>query len=193
MTTEECGSPVPPANQPPGPNANPGLSSDVCIPRGGKTGGRARARRHKKSLKSAWQNAREVKKDHGTDAPMAHPRPGYRSRSTPGPTAVDRRRWFGLDRCNGHGLKARPGHRGTSCLHRVQQRSTIWLFLFTDMVVAVHGGHESTSIGSPTPLLRSRVVQRTHIYAEKTHGRGGDDDPTRSAADYFAARTTAPA
>ncbi|EJK69948.1 hypothetical protein THAOC_08745, partial [Thalassiosira oceanica] len=35
-------------------------------------------------------------------------------RSTPGPTARDRRRWFGLDRCNGHGLKARPGHRGTS-------------------------------------------------------------------------------
>ncbi|EJK68991.1 hypothetical protein THAOC_09795, partial [Thalassiosira oceanica] len=47
--------------------------------------------------------------EHGTDAPMAHSRPGYRSRSIPGPTAVDRRRWFGLDRCNGHGLKARPG------------------------------------------------------------------------------------
>ena len=131
--------------------------------------------------------------EHGTDAPMAHPQPGYRSRSTPGPTAVDRRRWFGLDRCNGHGLKARPGHRGTSCLHRVQHRSTIWLFLFADMVVAVHGGHESTSIGSPTPLLRSRVVQRTHIYAEKTSGRAAMMRPTRSAADYFAAHTTAPA
>ncbi|EJK67218.1 hypothetical protein THAOC_11779, partial [Thalassiosira oceanica] len=29
--------------------------------------------------------------------------------------------------------------------------------------------------------------------AEKTRGQGGDDDPTRSAADYFAAHTTAPA
>ncbi|EJK50318.1 hypothetical protein THAOC_30733 [Thalassiosira oceanica] len=92
--------------------------------------------------------------EHGTYAPVAHPRPGYRSRSTPGPTAVDRRRWFGLDWCNGHGLKARPEHRGTSCLHRVQQRSTIWLFLFADMVVAVHGGHEA--------MNRPRLGARRH-------------------------------
>ena len=57
--------------------------------------------------------------EHGTDAPVAHPRPGYCSRSTPGPTAVYQRRWFGLDRCNGHGLKVRPPDRGTPCLLRV--------------------------------------------------------------------------
>ena len=48
---------------------------------------------------------------HGIDAPMGHPRPGNGGRSTPGPTTIDRRRGFDLDRCNGHGLKVRPPDR----------------------------------------------------------------------------------
>ncbi|EJK64677.1 hypothetical protein THAOC_14566, partial [Thalassiosira oceanica] len=40
---------------------------------------------------------------------MAHPRPGNRSRSTPGPIAVDRHRWFGQDRCNGRGIRPDRG------------------------------------------------------------------------------------
>ncbi|EJK72708.1 hypothetical protein THAOC_05731 [Thalassiosira oceanica] len=43
------------------------------------------------------------------DAPMAHPRPGNRSRSTPGPIAVDRHRWFGQERCNGRGIRPDRG------------------------------------------------------------------------------------
>ncbi|EJK72426.1 hypothetical protein THAOC_06045 [Thalassiosira oceanica] len=40
---------------------------------------------------------------------MGHPRPGYRSRSITGPTAVDRRRWFGRDWCNGRGIRPDRG------------------------------------------------------------------------------------
>ncbi|EJK54149.1 hypothetical protein THAOC_26288, partial [Thalassiosira oceanica] len=47
--------------------------------------------------------------EHDNDAPVAHPRPGYRSRSTPGPIAVDRRRWFGRDPCNGRGIRPDRG------------------------------------------------------------------------------------
>ena len=56
---------------------------------------------------------------HGIDTPMGHPRPGNGGRSISGPTTIDWCRWFGLDRCNGHGLKVRPRDRGTPCLLRV--------------------------------------------------------------------------
>ena len=41
--------------------------------------------------------------DGRTDAPTVHPRPRYCRRSVPGPTAVERRRWLGLDRRTGRG------------------------------------------------------------------------------------------
>ena len=53
---------------------------------------------------------------------MVYPRPGYRSRSTPGPTAVDRRRWFGRDRSNGRGIRL---DRGTPCFLRVRHAVTV--------------------------------------------------------------------
>ena len=65
------------------------------------------------------RNQSRLSNGHGIDAPMVHPRPGNGGRSTPGPTTIDRRRCFGLDRCNGHGLKVRPPDPGTPCLLRV--------------------------------------------------------------------------
>ncbi|EJK64171.1 hypothetical protein THAOC_15120, partial [Thalassiosira oceanica] len=46
---------------------------------------------------------------HESDAPVAHPRPGYCSRSITWPPAVDRRRWFGRDWCNGRGIRPDRG------------------------------------------------------------------------------------
>ncbi|EJK61688.1 hypothetical protein THAOC_17776, partial [Thalassiosira oceanica] len=62
--------------------------------------------------------------EHEDDAPVAHPRPGYRSRSITGPTAVDRRRWFGRERCNGRGIRPDRGAPRPAVLARRQARST---------------------------------------------------------------------
>jgi len=55
------------------------------------------------------------------DAPMVRPRPGYRRRSVPGPTAVERRRWLGLGRRIGRGRRpardAPSFHRGRNAHH----------------------------------------------------------------------------
>ncbi|EJK57306.1 hypothetical protein THAOC_22666, partial [Thalassiosira oceanica] len=62
--------------------------------------------------------------EHENDAPVAHPRPGYRSRSITGPTAVDRRRWFGRDRCNGRGIRPGRGSPRPAVLSRRPARSS---------------------------------------------------------------------
>ncbi|EJK51123.1 hypothetical protein THAOC_29735, partial [Thalassiosira oceanica] len=62
--------------------------------------------------------------EHGNDAAVAHLRPGYCSRSTPGPTAEDRRRWFGRDWCNGHGIRPDRGAPRPSYLLRGPARSS---------------------------------------------------------------------
>ncbi|EJK63636.1 hypothetical protein THAOC_15696 [Thalassiosira oceanica] len=40
---------------------------------------------------------------------MVHPRPRYRRRSIPGPNALERRHWFGLDRFIGRGTVEEQG------------------------------------------------------------------------------------
>ena len=66
--------------------------------------------------------AKLVSEEGRLDVPAGHPRPGYRRRSIPGPTAVERRHWFGLDRFIGRGTRsagAAPSfRRGRNAHHR---------------------------------------------------------------------------
>ena len=70
----------------------------------------------------------------------ASPAGNRRRRSTPWPTTMDRRRWFGLDRCNGRGLKIRPRDRGTPgtpCLLRCRKRIVTGIVLIAALLGAV--------------------------------------------------------
>ena len=94
---------------------------------------------------------------------MVHPRPGYRSGSVPGPTTVDRRRWFGRDRCNGRGI--RPD-RATPCFlhvrHVEHDTARFGSPLFTDTDIAVH----EVSLNLPR-----KGTRRRYFGLERYNGR----------------------
>ncbi|EJK55036.1 hypothetical protein THAOC_25277, partial [Thalassiosira oceanica] len=108
-----------------------------------------------------------VRVEHESDASVAHPRPGYRSRSITGPTAVDQRRLFGRDPCNGRKIRPdrgapRPARRACSASGTLKHDAARFPPpLFADTDVAVHEVPRSTSGGSPTPLFLFRMAQRT--------------------------------
>ncbi|EJK64825.1 hypothetical protein THAOC_14399, partial [Thalassiosira oceanica] len=66
------------------------------------------------ALGPAGEGAQQRRGKKETDAPVAHPRPGYRSRAIPGSTVADRRRWFGRDPYNGRGIRHDRGTQSFS-------------------------------------------------------------------------------
>ena len=105
------------------------------------------------------------------DAPMVRPRPGYRRRSVPGPTAVERRRWLGLGRRIGRGRRpardAPSFHRGRNA-ERPSRRPTSSSLPAADRSNAVQEIHHRTTGGRSAPLVRPGSAHRARLRS----GRG---------------------
>ena len=105
-------------------------------------------------------------------APMVHPRPGYRRRSVPGPTAVERRRWLGLDRRIGRGRRPARGapsfHRARNAHHDARRCGSLSLPPSADRSTAVQEIHQRTTGGRSAALVRPGSAHQARLRS----GRG---------------------
>jgi len=107
-----------------------------------------------------------------TDAPRVHPRPRYRRRSVPGPTAVERRRWLGLDRRIGRGRRPARGapsfHRARNAHHDARRCGSLSLPPSADRSTAVQEIHQRTTGGRSAPRVRPGSAHQARLRS----GRG---------------------